>query len=105
MKFEEAKDAANWCLNCKLKPCSTKGCPMRTNIPAFNILQENNIFSYVCGIVCPQEEQCEGSCIRGIKQTSTKIGALEKFVNRWAKENNIEAEILKKEKNGKKWLL
>lgn len=115
MKFEEAKDAANWCLNCKLKPCSTKGCPMRTNIPefiseikkenlkeAFNILQENNIFSYVCGIVCPQEEQCEGSCIRGIKQTSTKIGALEKFVNRWAKENNIEAEILKKEKNGKK---
>ena len=115
MKFEEAKDAANWCLNCKLKPCSTKGCPMRTNIPefiseikkenlkeAFNILQENNIFSYVCGIVCPQEEQCEGSCIRGIKQTSTKIGDLEKFVNRWAKENNIEAEILKKEKNGKK---
>ncbi len=115
MKMEEVKNAANWCLNCKLKPCSTKGCPMRTNIPefiseikkenfeqAFYILQENNIFSYVCGIVCPQEEQCEGSCVRGIKQTSTKIGALERFVNEWARENNIKPKIVKKESNGKK---
>ena len=115
MKMEEVKNAANWCLNCKLKPCSTKGCPMRTNIPefiseikkenfeqAFYILQENNIFSYVCGIVCPQAEQCEGSCIRGIKQTSTKIGALERFVNEWARENNIKPKIVKKESNGKK---
>ena len=86
MNLEEAKNAASWCLNCKLKPCSTKGCPMETNIPefiseikkenlkeAFNILQENNIFSYVCSVICPQEEQCEGSCIRGIKQTATQI--------------------------------
>ena len=76
MNMEEVKNAANWCLNCKLKPCSTKGCPMRTNIPefiteikeenferAYQILQSNNIFSHICGIVCPQEEQCEGSCV------------------------------------------
>lgn len=115
MNLEEAKNAASWCLNCKLKPCSTKGCPMETNIPefiseikkenlkeAFNILQENNIFSYVCSVICPQEEQCEGSCIRGIKQTATQIGALEKYVNRWARENNISPKISKKEKNGRK---
>ncbi len=109
------KEKANWCLNCKMKPCSTKGCPMRTNIPefiteiknenfekAYQILQENNIFSYVCATVCPQEEQCEGSCVRGIKQTPTKIGELESFVNDWAKENEIAFKINKKENNGKK---
>ena len=52
--------------------------------------------------MCPQEEQCEGSCVRGIKQTSTKIGALERFVNEWARENNIKPKIVKKESNGKK---
>lgn len=114
MNMEEVKNAANWCLNCKLKPCSTKGCPMRTNIPefiteikeenferAYQILQSNNIFSHICGIVCPQEEQCEGSCVRGIKQTATKIGALERFVNEWAKSNNYKSNISKKEYNGK----
>lgn len=115
MDLEEVKNAANWCLNCKTKPCSLKGCPMQTKIPeflvqvkeenyekAYQILQENNIFSYVCGIVCPQEEQCEGSCVRGIKQEPTKIGKLETFVNSWAKENKVEYEYEVKEKNGKK---
>jgi glutamate synthase (NADPH/NADH) small chain len=115
MKIEEVKEAANWCLNCKTKPCSTKGCPMRTNIPefineiksenyeeAYKILQTNNVFSYVCGLVCPQEEQCEGNCVRAVKQTATKIGELEKFVNSWAKENNIKSKIDCKKSNGKK---
>ena len=86
---EEIKELAKWCLNCKLKPCSKTGCPMQTDIPefiakikteeyeeAYQILLDNNLFSHVCSLVCPQEDQCEGSCIRGIKQTPTKIGQL-----------------------------
>ena len=52
--------------------------------------------------IAHSEEQCEGSCIRGIKQTPTKIGELEKFINEWADENKIEYKINQKEKNGKK---
>ena len=113
--IEKIKEKANWCLNCKNKPCSTDGCPMHTNIPefiteiknenyeeAYKILLDNNIFSHVCSLVCPQEEQCEGKCIRGIRQTSTEIGVLEKFVNEWAIQNNIKYKISKVEKNGKK---
>lgn len=113
--MNEIKECAGYCLNCKTKPCSTKGCPIQTNIPefitevknenyskAYEILQENNIFSYVCSIVCPQEEQCEGSCVRGIKAEPTHIGKLEKFVNEYAIENNFEFKINKKALNGKK---
>lgn len=113
--IEKIQEKANWCLNCKTKPCSLNGCPMKTDIPefiqkiktgeyeeAYKILMDNNIFSHVCSLVCPQEEQCEGSCIRGIKQTPTRIGELEKFVNEWANQNNIEYKISKKPKNGKK---
>lgn len=102
--IDKIQEMANWCLGCKAKPCF-KGCPMNTNIPefikeikskdykkAYNILLENNVFSYICSIVCPQEDQCEGSCIRGIKQTPTQIGKLERFVNEWAEENNIKPE-------------
>jgi len=113
--MEEIKEKAEYCLNCKNKPCSIKGCPMQTKIPefiteiknenlekAYNILQENNICSYICSLICPQEEQCEGSCIRGIKSNPTSIGELEKFVNEWAIENNYEIKLNKKESNGKK---
>lgn len=114
-KIEEIQELAKWCLNCKMKPCSKTGCPINTEIPefiekikaeeyeeAYKILMANNIFSHVCSLVCPQEEQCEGSCIRGIKQTPTKIGELEKFINEWADENKIEYKINQKERNGKK---
>lgn len=113
--MKSVSECANYCLNCKLKPCSLKGCPMQTKIPefimevknehyenAYNLLQENNFFSHICSIVCPQEEQCEGSCIRGIKSEPTNIGMLEKFVNEWAIENKIEYKIDKKESNGKR---
>lgn len=95
----EIIEKAKYCLKCKNKPCSN-ACPMHTNIPgfiseiekgnikeAYKILINNNIFSHICSIVCPQEKQCEGSCIRGIKQTSTEIGKLEEYVNKWAEEN------------------
>ncbi len=113
--MKEIKEKAEYCLNCKNKPCSIKGCPMQTKIPefitevknenfkkAYDILQENNICSYICSIVCPQEEQCEGSCIRGIKSNPTSIGELEKFVNEWAIENNYESKLTKLESNGKR---
>ena len=112
--IEKIKEMANWCLGCKIKPCS-KGCPMNTNIPefineikndnydkAYNILIENNIFSHICSRVCPQEDQCEGSCIRGIKQTPTQIGKLERFVNEWAEDQKIKVDIKVKEDNNKK---
>lgn len=113
-EIEEIKLKANWCLGCKNKPCSN-GCPMKTNIPefiskikenkleeAYNILIQNNIFSHVCSLVCPQEKQCEGSCIRGIKSTPTEIGKLEAFVNEWAMKNNIKPKIEREEKRDKK---
>ena len=112
--MEDIMGKANYCLNCINKPCSTKGCPIGTKIPefiqkikqedfkdAYYLLIENNICSHICSIVCPQEKQCEGSCVRGIKSTPTEIGKLEKFVNDWAVENKIEYSFDKKEYNGK----
>lgn len=111
----DIKEKAKYCLNCKLKPCS-KGCPMNTNIPefiekikeenfeeAYYILKENNIFSHICSIICPQEDQCEGSCVRGIKSTPTSIGKLEQFVNEWAIENKLQNKKIeiKQERNEK----
>ena len=108
-------EKAEYCLNCKNKPCSIKGCPINTQIPEFineiknnnlekalDILHENNVMSHICSIVCPQENQCEGSCIRGIKGKPTEIGNLERFVNEWAIKNNYEYKVDLKEKNGKK---
>ena len=112
--MKEILNFANDCLNCKIKPCSMKGCPIKTNIPefismvkeekfeeAYKILQENNLSSYICSLVCPQEEQCEGSCVRGIKDIPVHIGNIEKAVNEWAIKNNYEYKIEKKELNGK----
>ena len=113
--MKEVLTLASDCLNCKVKPCSMKGCPIKTNIPefinmvkeenyeeAYKILQENNLFSYICSLVCPQEEQCEGSCVKGVKSNPVHIGNLEKAVNQWAIKNNYEYKIEKKESNGKK---
>ena len=99
--IETALKQANECLNCK-NPMCRKGCPIATNIPefiaqikqenflqAYNILQENNFMSEICSNICPTEKQCMGKCIKGIKGKSVEINNLEKFVNNWAKENNI----------------
>ena len=101
--MEDIKEIANNCLNCSVKPCSMKGCPIHTNIPgfiseikndnlenAYNILQDNNFFSHICSIVCPQEKQCEGSCVRGIKGNPISIGKLERYVNENGKEKAFE---------------
>ena len=107
--FDEIINEANKCLNCK-NPLCRKGCPINTRIPEFinaiknkelkksyNILQENNIMSDICSNVCPYEEYCSGNCIKGIKDEPVKISKLEKYVNLWARENNIKY-LYKKEK-------
>ena len=98
---EEAVAEASRCLNCKNAQCM-KGCPVSINIPAFiaqvkernfeeayHIISESSALPAVCGRVCPQESQCEGKCIRGIKGEAVAIGKLERFVADWARENGI----------------
>lgn len=89
---EQAIAEAKRCLNCKNKPC-VGGCPVRINIPefirevgegnfdrAYEIISDASSLPAVCGRVCPQETQCEGKCVRGIKGESVAIGRLERFV-------------------------
>ncbi|MBS5521754.1 MAG: NADPH-dependent glutamate synthase [Clostridiales bacterium] len=110
---EEAVAEAERCLNCK-KPMCVGGCPVNINIPAFieqvknrdfekaaQIIGESSALPAVCGRVCPQETQCEGKCILGIKGQPVAIGKLERFVADWAREHNIDP-IPAKEKKGKK---
>lgn len=110
---EEAMDEAVRCINCKNAQC-VKGCPVAIDIPAFieqvklgnieeayQIISRSSALPAVCGRVCPQESQCEGKCIRGIKGDPISIGKLERFVADWARENGIKPEPAK-EKNGKK---
>lgn len=88
---EEAMEEATRCLNCKNKPC-VSGCPVGVRIPefiekvaagefeeAYKIIKSTNGLPAVCGRVCPQENQCEGKCVRGIKGESVGIGRLERF--------------------------
>ena len=110
---EEAMEEATRCINCKNAQC-IKGCPVAIDIPgfieqvkagdiekAYQIISEASALPAVCGRVCPQESQCEGKCIRGIKGEPISIGKLERFVADWARENEIKPEGAK-EKKGKK---
>ena len=110
---EEAMAEASRCINCKNAQC-VKGCPVSINIPgfieqvkegnfekAYEIIGESSSLPAVCGRVCPQESQCEGKCIRGIKGDAISIGKLERFVADWACKEGIKP-IGAKEKNGKK---
>ena len=98
---DEAVAEAQRCLNCKNAHC-VQGCPVSINIPgfvekvkegdfaaAYQVISESSALPAVCGRVCPQESQCEGKCIRGIKGEAVSIGKLERFVADWARENNI----------------
>ena len=89
---EEAMEEAARCINCKNAQC-VKGCPVAIDIPAFieqvklgnieaayQIISQSSALPAVCGRVCPQESQCEGKCIRGIKGDPISIGKLERFV-------------------------
>ena len=110
---DEAVAEAQRCLNCKNAHC-VQGCPVSINIPSFvekvkegdfaaayQVISESSALPAVCGRVCPQESQCEGKCIRGIKGEAVSIGKLERFVADWARENNIRP-VGAAEKKGKK---
>lgn len=111
--FESAKLEASRCLNCKNPRCVGK-CPVSIDIPAFisevkngnikeaaEIIAKASALPAVCGRVCPQESQCEGQCVLGIKGEPVAIGCLERFVADYVRENNIEINI-EINKNGKK---
>ena len=110
---EEAKCEAERCINCKNAQC-IKGCPVAINIPgfieqvkqgkfeaAYQIISENSALPAVCGRVCPQESQCEGKCIRGIKGEPISIGKLERFVADWAREQGIKPQGATEKKDKK----
>ena len=104
---KEIQKYTEYCLNCPVKPCSNKGCPLNNDIPtfiklvkegkieeAYKILSKTTVLGSICGRICPHMKQCEGSCVRGIKGDPVQIGEIEAFVfdealkNKWYK--NIE---------------
>ena len=110
---EEAIREASRCLNCKNARCIQK-CPVSINIPGFiskvkegnfedaaKIIAQSSALPAVCGRVCPQETQCEGNCVLGIKGDSVSIGKLERFVADWSREHNIDLSD-REELNGKR---
>ena len=110
---EMAIDEAKRCLQCKNPKCMA-GCPVRINIPtfiglvaegkfeeAYQVISKSSSLPAVCGRVCPQESQCEGLCVRGIKGESVAIGRLERFVADWHN-NNCVQKLEKPVSNGHK---
>lgn len=100
--IEEAVLEASRCINCK-KPRCVEACPVSVKIPQFisevalghiaaaaHIIAQDNLLPSVCGRVCPQESQCEGSCILGVKGEPVGIGKLERFVGDWGRDNDVQ---------------
>lgn len=114
---EEIEEKINYCLNCKIKPCSKKGCPLHNNIPefieslkkeeyveAYKILSETTVLSGICGKICPHDKQCQGACVRGIKGEPVSIGGLENYAYERAYEQNyrlVDCYETKEKKNKK----
>lgn len=113
---ETIKEKLEYCLNCKVKPCSVKGCPLSNDIPtfihltkegkikeAYEVLTNTTMLGSICGRICPNEKQCQGSCVRGIKGESVHIGELEAYVFDEALERGYHKQIKKTaELQGKK---
>ena len=110
---EQAIDEAKRCLNCKNRPC-VGGCPVKIYIPdfiakvaegkfeeAYAIISQSSSLPAVCGRVCPQETQCEGKCVRGIKGEPVAIGRLERFVADYHNAHSTET-VEKPQSNGHK---
>lgn len=105
-----------YCLNCKTKPCSNKGCPLNNNIPefikavkeknykeAYSILSETTVLPGVCGRICPHFKQCQGSCVRGIKGQPVNIGQIESFIFDEAIKNDFKlTDVIKDTDEGSK---
>lgn len=99
--INDVKDKANYCLNCKMKPCSNKGCPLNNDIPvfidlfkkgeyekAYDAITNKNVLPSICGRICPHTKQCQSSCVRLVKGKSVSIGEIEAFIGDLAIENN-----------------
>ena len=112
--MKDEKEKAEYCLNCKMKPCK-KACPLGNDIPdfiksvkennfeyAYKILSRTTVLQSVCGRICPHLKQCMGSCVRGIKGNPVSIGDLEAYVGDMGLKNNYEMEQLDKDCVGKK---
>ncbi|MEG2174384.1 MAG: NADPH-dependent glutamate synthase [Oscillospiraceae bacterium] len=108
---EMAIGEAKRCLGCKTRPC-VAGCPVNVQIPefiakvaqgdfasAYALIAQTNSLPAVCGRVCPQESQCEGKCVRGVKHEPVGIGRLERFVADWQRQNGS-SEVKKPALNG-----
>lgn len=110
--MKKIEEKVNYCLNCKIKPCSLKGCPLNNNIPefikavkadkfkeAYEILSETTVLPGICGKICPHMKQCQGSCLRGIKGEPVSIGDIESYVFQMAVEEgyNLKVAINKRE--------
>lgn len=107
---------AEHCLNCKIKPCSNKGCPLSNDIPtfikyvkdgdikkAYEVLTNTTMLGTICGRICPHEKQCKGNCVRGIKEEPVNIGELEAYVFDEAIKSGYDKEITRSEElKGKK---
>ena len=114
--MEKIEEKANYCLNCKIKPCSLKGCPLGNQIPdfiskikeqkykeAYEILSKTTVLPGVCGRICPHKKQCQGSCVRGIKGNPVSIGELEAFVfDKVTQEGTTLLELWKDDINSKR---
>lgn len=111
--LEEAVQEASRCLNCKNPRC-VGDCPVSINIPEFiekvksgnieeaaKIIAKSSALPAVCGRVCPQESQCEGKCVLGIKGEAVAIGKLERFVADWSRENKVDLSEVEENKNKK----
>ncbi len=111
---EQAIDEAKRCLNCKNRPC-VGGCPVEIDIPgfiakvaagdfqgAYDVIYSSSSLPAVCGRVCPQERQCEGRCVRGIKGEPVAIGRLERFVADWYMSKGDKTRLRMPQKNGKR---
>ena len=111
--MKEIEEKVNYCLNCKIKPCSAKGCPLNNNIPefikevkeekykeAYKILSETTVLPGVCGKICPHMKQCQGSCVRGIKGEPVSIGEIENFIFQKAIEQGYSLkDVIEKQEN------
>ena len=108
---ENIQKYTEYCLNCPVKPCSQKGCPLNNDIPAFikqvkegnveeayKILSQTTVLGSICGRICPHLKQCEGSCVRGIKGEPVQIGEIEAYVFDEALKNEWYKRIEKTEK-------
>ncbi len=91
--MKDIQEKMNYCLNCKIKPCSNKGCPLGNDIPefiklakeekieeAYATISKTSVLPGICGRVCPHMKQCEGSCVRGIKGSPVDIGTIESYI-------------------------